>query len=995
MVAEPVSKRSKRILWWLGGLVAVYALLGFVFVPMLAKAQLAPFAKERLGLDASVARIALNPFTFTVSVADLDLLDENGEQVLVLDSAIVNLQAMQFLRGVVSLRELTLDGLYIGVHRYEDGSLNLARIAESFAASAPPASVDTSADEDDQPLVFEIAQLNILGASIGVNDEVPKVPFKTLVESIDFSLRDLSTSPEAVATQSFTLALGEGSQLRWRGGLSLTPFSSAGELQLFGPITHMAYRYFQSQIPVGINGGWFDATLNYELGLVEEGGFNVQVHDLQASLRNLDIVTLEDRTRLALLPSVVISGGELNLLERRVRLARIQLDDFDILPTRFADGSINFLSLLPEGESGDDPLDDLEQSVEPSESWDIEVGELVLERWQISARDEVPAQGVDVVLDLAARATSISNRADSPINIESDISLQSGGALRAGGALTLLPSLLFDGEFALDEFSLPMLQPYLEDIANISLESGRFALSGNVQATAQQSDFSGSLSLEDLAIIDRIQNEALFGISALQVNSATVAVGERNNIEIGVVRLREPYARVEIEVDGSTNIGRVLVESEPQEAPAAGAVPAPEQSGVMIAAMLESIVIENASADFSDSSLPLPFAVHMDALGGSISALSTQSLEPARVDLEGQVDEYGQVSINGRLRPLDYASLTEIDMFFRNLDIPSLSPYVIKFAGRRIAGGDLDVDLSYRINDGQLNGANSMVMRDLVLGERVPHPDALDLPLGLAIALLKDRNGVIDLDVPVTGELDNPQFSFGSVISRALGNIISNIVSSPFRFLANLVGGEEDDDIGVIEFAAGRADLLPPEREKLAKLGSALLERPQLQLGLTGVYATAADSGALQERFFDSRLSAAVEAAAAETDAPQSPSALRMQVLEGLYLANAQEPAQLVAAQAILVEMQQQHSQGGSAQQGQVDTLAYSEALRRALIELEPVSETDLVQLGQERTDSIEEALAGIDVLLAQRLQRDGAAQAVSLSEGRVPMALSLTALGN
>ena len=120
-----------------------------------------------------------------------------------------------------------------------------------------------------------------------------------------------------------------------------------------------------------------------------------------------------------------------------------------------------------------------------------------------------------------------------------------------------------------------------------------------------------------------------------------------------------------------------------------------------------------------------------------------------------------------------------------------------------------------------------------------------------------------------------------------------------------------------------------------------------------------------------------------------------MQVLEGLYLANAQDPAQLVAAQAMLVEMQQQYSQDSNSPQGQVDTLAYSEALRRTLIELEPVSAADLAKLGQERSNSIEEALAGIEPQLAQRLQRDGAAQEVALSEGRVPMTLSLSALGN
>lgn len=993
MVAEPARKRSARLLLWFGGLVAVYALLGFVLVPVLAKGQLAPFVKERLGLDASVVHIGFNPFTFTADIADLDFLDERGERVLALDSARVNLQTLKLLRGTVSLRELALVGLYVGVHRDADGSINLARIAEKFALTAPPASTVTTPEENAQTPRIEISQLHIDGASVGVIDEVPVIPFRTLVESIDFTLRDLSTVPQSMAEQSFTLALGDGSQLRWQGDLSLAPVSSSGELQLFGPITHMAYRYFQTQIPVQLVGGWFDTSLNYELDLDDDGNFNAQVHDLQASLRNLEVLSLEDSQRLALLPSIVISGGELNLLNKRVQLARVQLADFEFLPTRFADGAINFLTLLPANETAAPTPGNTVPSAEQSEPWDVEVNELLVEGWQIRMRDEVPTQDVEVSMALAARATNISNRANSPIIIDTNITLQSGGALSAGGALTVLPALLFDGEFALDDLSLPVLQPYLESVANIDLESGRFAIAGNVRATALQSEFNGAMRLNDLAITDRIQNEALFGISALQVDSAAISVGERNNIEIGVVRIQQPYARVEIETDGSTNIGRVLVQDEAQDVPEVAASSA--ESEEAMAVVLDSIVIERASGDFSDSSLPLPFAVHMDALGGSISALSTQSLEPARVDLEGQVDEYGQVTINGRLRPLDYASLTEIDLFFRNLDIPSLSPYVIKFAGRKIAEGDLDVDLSYRINDGQLNGANSMVMRDLVLGERVPHPDALDLPLGLAIALLKDRNGVIDLDVPVTGELNNPQFSFGSVISRALANIISNIVTSPFRFLANLVGGDDDADIGTIAFAPGRADLAPPEREKLAKLGSALLERPQLRLELAGVYAATVDRSALQESFFDSRLDAAIEAASREADAPQSPSTLRTQVLEGLYQANAQDPAQLVAAQAFLLELQAQHSQTDAAQQALVDTLAYNEALRRTLIEREPVSEADLVQLGGERADSVEGELARIDVQLAQRLRREGDAQAVELLDGRVPIALSLSAAGN
>src|SRR5690606_30797247 len=162
----------------------------------------------------------------------------------------------------------------------------------------------------------------------------------------------------------------------------------------------------------------------------------------------------------------------------------------------------------------------------------------------------------------------------------------------------------------------------------------------------------------------------------------------------------EPYARVEIEADSTTNLSRtIVVQEDPGAAEAAveeqDAEPAAETAAALPAILVDRIQVNNGSADFADWSLPLPFSVHMQALGGEISTISTNSAVPARLSLEGQVDDYGLASISGQLRPLDFASLTEVDMSFRNLDIPSMSPYVIKFAGRRIDDGAMDVDLAY------------------------------------------------------------------------------------------------------------------------------------------------------------------------------------------------------------------------------------------------------------------------------------------------------------
>ncbi|MCB1665165.1 MAG: DUF748 domain-containing protein [Pseudomonadales bacterium] len=1006
---EATRKPIPRLWWWLAGVLLAWALLGGVVAPMVLRQQLMPLLQQRLGDNVSLGRIRINPFTLAATIESFDLRDGQGERLLAFDTVYANLALFPLLEGTVQVQQLWVDGLYVGVHRYSETDTNIARLLAHVNDTAPVApAAPPSKDEPAMPRI-DILLLELTGASIGYVDEVPAVPFRTHVEAVDIAITNLSTVPESeAADQSFTLALGDGTQLRWRGDISIAPIASSGDLQLFGPVTELAYRYFQEQIPVVLDGGWFDAGLDYEFSLGNDGAPQLRLRNMQVSLSNLDILSPENGELLARLPTLALSGGDLDLARRQVQFNRLQLADFDIRPTRYSDGSINFLRLLPETEQ--ETAAATADAGSDSSPWDLRITETAVERWRIQLRDEVPQQPVAVALGLNVRATNISNRANAPINVDTDISLGSGGRLRAGGALTVLPTPRYDGEFTLENLALPVVQPYLQELANIHLDSGVLRAEGNVSYAPTQSGFSGALALEGLGITDTGENEALFGIDSLQVEAINLRTGEQTSVDVGAIRLTHPYARVEIEADGSTNIGRVM-RPDSGEPETLEETPEPAAPTPLPPVRIDQVVISGASADFSDRSLPLPFAVHMDALGGEISAISSQSTEPARVMLEGQVDEFGLASISGRLRPLDFASLTEIDLSFRNLDIPSLSPYMIKFAGRRIDDGDLDVDLSYRIQERQLQGDNAMVMRDLVLGERVPHPDALDLPLGLAIALLKDRNGVIDLAVPVTGDLDNPQFSYGSVISTALANIIRNIVTSPFRFLAGLVGGGEDDDFGVIAFMPGRSDLLPPEREKLLKLGSALIERPQLQLDLTGVYERTTDREAMQQNVFDARVGLALDAARqAAEDAralaeaqvavaerpetipvPAIPTAteLRRQVLERFYRQSAVDLAAGEDAEAFLTSQRAEFT----SQEGQLDETAYLESLRRALIAREPITQADLERLAQERLNAIVTALSGLDATLAPRLQAHAESAAVTLEAARVPMELSLSAI--
>jgi len=175
------------------------------------------------------------------------------------------------------------------------------------------------------------------------------------------------------------------------------------------------------------------------------------------------------------------------------------------------------------------------------------------------------------------------------------------------------------------------------------------------------------------------------------------------------------------------------------------------------------------------------------------------------------------------------------------------SPYAMKFAGYRIAGGKISLDLQYKVHGRQLAGENQIVIDQLTLGERVDSPDALKLPLELAIALLKDSDGRIDLGLPVSGSLDDPQFSYGALIWKAIGTVLTKIVTAPFRAIGALLGvsGEKLEGIA---FDAGSDRLLPPEREKLQQIAQLLAKRPQLKLSVPGHYSEAADGAAMRAR---------------------------------------------------------------------------------------------------------------------------------------------------
>ncbi len=359
--------------------------------------------------------------------------------------------------------------------------------------------------------------------------------------------------------------------------------------------------------------------------------------------------------------------------------------------------------------------------------------------------------------------------------------------------------------------------------------------------------------------------------------------------------------------------------------------------------------MQGTALDFSDRSLPLPFDAAIRDMDGTISTLSNRSEEPAEIALEGRVNEYGLARINGTTKPLDPTNQTDITMVFRNLDISRLTPYTIQFAGYAIETGRLDLDLGYRLANRKLQGDNKVVIREMKLGEKSDLPGAGSLPLGLAVALLTDSEGVIDLAVPVEGDLDNPEFRISGVIWRAIGNLITKAVTAPFRFLGSLVG-IDSEDFGTLHFQPGRSDLSPPDREQLVKLGEAMLQRPELSLEIAGSYSAALDRPALQAARVEQDISAWLDSNAGNDNEltlnrdRQAMEALLLAADPGINLESLQAPHLGTPADTPDAEPA-------------LDEVAYVADLRRQLEAQVIISESELQTLARARGQAAAAAL--------------------------------------
>lgn len=886
--------------------VALYSLLGFLILPgvglRIANQQLAQYA----AVPATLQRLQLNPFSLELSLWGLRI-GEAEQQQIAFERLYANLQLDSLWRGMLHLADIELDKPHSEVLFGKDGRLNLTQL---FTLPASPQPV---ADEPPaEPFPLRIARIRLSGGNLHFQDLRPSEPIEFIYDDLNFELHNLSTLPDDNAEMTLVATGPNGGRIDWNGNLSVVPISSSGSLKVTDGKLKAIWPYVRDAVPLVLEDGSIDLSSDYSLNLAK--GTELLLNNTLLSVSNFAIKSPADKPLLRL-ESLDISETSVDLAKQRIIVGKIRSQKLETWAAREADGQLDWQKLLAsqpakaaamvnKGARSEPAKDNPEattaeqsaaletagtaQPEAPSKPWQVLLRDMQLRGYQVHLADRVPQQEVAIDLGpLSLDLQDFDSLGTSPFSLKLDTGVGKQGKLQASGQVQLSPTTASLNVIS-SAIDLRVAQAYLSPFVRLELRSGLLGSDLDVQLSSTEPlalSISGKAQVNQLHTLDTLKERDFLRWQQLDLLGLNYRHGTSLNID--KVQLDQPYARFIINEDLSTNVSDLII---PQPAAPQDAAKAADQP---LAIHIGEISFKDGSANFADFSLTPNFATAIQQLEGRIGTLDSQTQKPASVDIAGKVDRYAPVSVKGSLNPFDPLDSLDIHTQFKQVELTTLTPYSGKFAGYRIRKGRLNLDLHYQISKGQLTAENSVVVEQLQLGERVDSPSAVDLPIRLAVALLKDTEGKIAINLPVSGDLNSPQFSVMPIVWQTLRNLVLRAAQAPFKFIGGLVSGGSQMDLSTVHFAPGSSAIDEEAQSALKTLASALQERPALRLEVEGMSAQSSDGLPLAEQRLQREyqniyyriLQRRGDAVPAETSQLQVPEDEQGVLLEGIYRA--------------------------------------------------------------------------------------------------------------
>lgn len=845
-----MPKGLTRAIGALLALVALYSLLGFLILPgvglRIANQQLAKYAT----VPAQLTRIELNPFSLELTLWGLQI-GEPGKEQVGFERLYANLSLDSLWSGALHLDAVELDKARSEVLFAKDGSLNLTQLFK-----LPPSEPKAEEPASD-PFPLRIGSIKLNEGYLHFQDLRPSEPIEFLYDSMNLELKNLSTLPDDNADMSLVANGPAGGRIDWKGTLGLAPIASEGTLKITDGKMKAWWPYVRDAVPLVLEDGVISLDTHYKLNLAKETELLLD----NTSVRIAPFaIKAPDGRPLARLASLEVSETSIDLAKQLVTVGKIRSEKLETWAALEKDGQLDWQKLFASQPAKASPKEKAEPAAaepsseekaaaEPSKPWQVLLKDVQARNYMIHLADR--SQKEPVALDVGPLNLDLQgfdSLNKSPFTLKLDTGVGKQGKLQAAGQVNLAP-VTAKLDVTTSDIDLRVAQAYISPFIRLELRSGM--LSSNLKVDLKSTEplaFSvgGKAQVNQLHTLDTIKNRDFVKWQQLNLDGLSYVHGDA--LSIDKVNLLQPYARFIINEDRTTNVDDLLIPQPAGSASTAQAKPAAASNDKPLGIHIGQIDINDGSANFADLTLTPNFATAVQQLNGQVGTIDNRKPAPAKVDIKGKVDRYAPVTIKGALNPFNPMASLDIATSFKRVELTTLTPYSGKFAGFRIRKGRLNLDLHYLITNGQLKAENKVVVEQLQLGEKVDSPDAVDLPIRLAVALLKDTEGKISIELPVTGDLNNPQFSVMPIVWQTLRNLVLRAAQAPFKFIGGLVAGGGSEDLGTVAFAPGSSDLSGDAQSALDKLASALKERPELRLEIEGTSAQTSDGPLIAEQ---------------------------------------------------------------------------------------------------------------------------------------------------
>jgi len=456
-----------------------------------------------------------------------------------------------------------------------------------------------------------------------------------------------------------------------------------------------------------------------------------------------------------------------------------------------------------------------------------------LKKAKVSFNDESLKPKVKTKLDdININAYNIDSKEKSYIDYDFFAKLNSKGSFKSKGKISHTP-LSQNGILTIDKISLKEFSPYIEKQTYLKLNDGYLSLKSKVKYAKSDVDsdleVSGRLDIDEFFLNNSKDNSALFSFNNMALKSFRYKMFP-DEAFINELDINSFYINALIDENQTLNLASLVKENN-------NTIKKDKVTKkTKFPFRITKLNITSGSAKFADLSLPIKFKTDIHDLNGAVYSISNENNEISYVDISGEIDKYGSTKLEGSVESSNVKSYTDLNFNFRNLDLNSLSGYSADFAGYKIDEGKLCLDLGYKINNNKLLGKNSIIIKKIKLGDEIKKDEnSSSLPLGFAIALLEDSDGIIDIDMPVHGNVDEPDFKYGALLWKTFGKLILKAVASPFKFLGSMMG-LDGEKLKYIEFEPGSTKILAPEREKLDNITKMMIKRPKILLNITSTY---------------------------------------------------------------------------------------------------------------------------------------------------------------